>query len=94
MARDPARLHASAAAYVTVPPGHPQGYQECFDAFAADSYRAIAVGSSDAIDGLPTFADGARAARVTDAVLRSAEGHRWEDVVVDDRAPASGQESP
>ena len=53
--RDPAYLHPTAAAYCTVPPGHPQGYQDCFDAFVADTYRAIAAGSADAIDGLPTL---------------------------------------
>ena len=68
----PSTSHPSAAAYVTVPPGHPQGYQDCFDAFVADTYRAIAAGRLDAVDGLPTFADGERAARITDAVLRSA----------------------
>ncbi|MGH9134951.1 MAG: Gfo/Idh/MocA family protein [Ilumatobacteraceae bacterium] len=78
--RDPAALDPSAAAYVTVPPGHPQGYQDCFDAFVADTYRAIAAGSADAVEGLPTFADGARAARVTAAVLHSASTHRWEDI--------------
>ena len=33
-----------------------------------------------AVDGLPTFADGARAADITDAVLRSAKGRTWEEV--------------
>ena len=50
-------------AYAVVPPGHPQGYQDAFDAFVADTYRAIAAGDADAVDGLPTFADGARAAQ-------------------------------
>ena len=31
---------AAAARYVTVPAGHPQGYQDCFDAFVADTYAA------------------------------------------------------
>ena len=78
--RDPAYLRPAAAAYATVPPGHPQGYQDCFDAFVADSYRAVEAGSADVVDGLPTFADGVRAALITDAVLRSASSHRWEDV--------------
>ena len=78
IARDPAVLDPAAAAYVTVPAGHPQGYQDCFDAFVADTYRAIATGAG--VDGLPTFADGVRAARVTEAVLRSAATRRWEDV--------------
>jgi predicted dehydrogenase len=32
-------LAPAAAAYVTVPAGHPQGYQDCFNAFVADCYR-------------------------------------------------------
>ena len=36
--RDPAHLPAlTAAAYAVVPPGHPQGYQDAFDAFVADA---------------------------------------------------------
>jgi predicted dehydrogenase len=77
VARDPAALDPAAAAYAVLPPGHPQGYQDCFDAFVADTYRAI---GGAAVDGLPTFADGARAAAITDAVLRSAATGRWEDV--------------
>jgi predicted dehydrogenase len=83
LSRDAARVDPAAAAYVTLPPGHPQGYQDCFDAFVADTYRAIEAGSTVVVDGLPTFADGARAVRVTEAVLRSAASRRWEDVPVD-----------
>ena len=47
----------------------------------ADSYRAVGAGSADVVcDGLPTFADGVRAVLITDAVLRSASSHQWEDV--------------
>ena len=66
-----------AARYVTVPAGHPQGYQDCFDAFVADSYAAIA---GSAPDGLPTFADGLRAAVLTEAVLASARTQTWIEV--------------
>jgi predicted dehydrogenase len=78
--RDPAHLARDAARYAVLPPGHPQGYQDCFDAFVADTYRAIRAGSAEAVDGLPTFADGARAADITDAVLRSARHGSWEEV--------------
>jgi predicted dehydrogenase len=78
VARDAAHLAPAAAAYATLPPGHPQGYQDCFDAFVADTYRAIEGGGT--VDGLPTFADGARAADITDAVLRSARRGGWEEV--------------
>jgi predicted dehydrogenase len=78
--RDPAHLAPAAAPYAVLPPGHPQGYQDCFDAFVADTYRAIRAGDPGAVDGLPTFADGARAADITDAVLRSARSRTWEEV--------------
>ncbi|MGY1812358.1 Gfo/Idh/MocA family protein [Blastococcus sp. SYSU D00820] len=64
----------SAARYSVVPAGHPQGYQDCFDAFVADTYAAVGGAPPD---GLPTFADGVRAARVTAAVLESAATARW-----------------
>jgi predicted dehydrogenase len=67
--RDPAALSPEAARLATTPAGHPQGYADCFDAFVADTYEAIRNGQPE---GLPTFADGLRAAAVTDAVLRSA----------------------
>jgi predicted dehydrogenase len=79
-ARDPAYLAPEAARYAVLPPGHPQGYQGCFDAFVADTYEAIRAGAAAAVDGLPTFADGARAADITAAVLRSTRTNRWEDV--------------
>jgi predicted dehydrogenase len=88
--RDPNQLDPSAAPYVTVPPGHPQGYQDCFDAFVADTLRAIETGGSAEVDGLPTFADGARAVHLTDAVLRSADEGGWVDVTAG--TPAERQE--
>jgi predicted dehydrogenase len=78
--RDGAHLAPAAAPYAVLPPGHPQGYQDCFDAFVADTYRAIRASDRGAVDGLPTFADGARAADITDAVLRSARSRTWEEV--------------
>jgi predicted dehydrogenase len=88
--RDAAHLDPAAAAYVTLPPGHPQGYQDCFDAFVADAYRAIAAGSTGAVNGLPTFADGARAVHITAAVLRSAASHAWEDVTTPEQLDRPG----
>ena len=73
--RDAATLSPEAAAYVTTPGGHPQGYQDCFDAFVAETYAAI--GGQPPADGLPAFADGLRAARLTEAVLESARTRGW-----------------
>jgi len=66
-----------AARYSVVPAGHPQGYQDCFDAFVADTYAAL---TAEAPDGLPTFADGLRATRITQAVLDSSRTSSWVDV--------------
>jgi predicted dehydrogenase len=76
--RDPARLSPDAARLAITPAGHPQGYAECFDLFVAETYAAI---GGEAADGLPSFADGERSARVIDAVLRSAaQDGVWTDV--------------
>src|SRR3954452_5954836 len=82
--RDPAFLSAPAARLSTLPAGHPQGYADCFDAFVADVYAAIADGVAP--DGMPGFADGLRAARVTEAVLAAAREDRWVEVPVRETA--------
>lgn len=65
---------ADAGRYDVLPPGHPQGYQDAFDAFVADVYQAVAGATPE---GLPTFVDGVRAATLTDAVLQSAVSGTW-----------------
>jgi predicted dehydrogenase len=73
--RDAQAMHPEAAKYAVLPAGHPQGYADCFDAFVGEVYDAIRGG--EPADGLPRFADGLRAARITDAVLTSASERRW-----------------
>lgn len=75
--RDPDNLAPDAARISSVPAGHPLGYLSAFDAFVADAY---AVAAGEHREGLPTFADGARAAAVTDAVLASAAHNTWVEV--------------
>jgi len=86
LARDPAALSAPAARLATLPAGHPQGYRDCFDAFVADAYEAVATGTYP--EGLPGFDDGARAARITDAVLASAASESWVEVASGETAGA------
>lgn len=77
LARSPDGLRPGAARYVTLPAGHPQGFQDSFNAFVADCYAAIA---GEAPDGLPLFADGRRAAQITEAVLASSAQRTWTEV--------------
>jgi predicted dehydrogenase len=86
--RDPEQLSAAAARLSTLPPGHPEGYAQCFDRFVEDVYATIAEGRAP--DGLPTFADGLRAVTITEAVLTSAREERWVDVPL----PTSAEATP
>ena len=76
--RDLETLAPEAAAYVTLPGGHPQGYADCFDAFVGETYAAIA--GEPPADGLPVLDDGLRATRITEAVLESARRRDWVEV--------------
>ena len=76
--RDLETLAPEAAAYVTLPGGHPQGYADCFDAFVGETYAAIA--GEPPADGLPVLEDGLRATRITEAVLESARRRDWVEV--------------
>ncbi|GGL91961.1 dehydrogenase [Streptomyces fumigatiscleroticus] len=78
--RDPGRPGSPPAPYGALPAGHPQGYYECFADFVADTYAAIRGRTAE---GLPRFADGLRAARITEAVLASAACGAWTDIPTD-----------
>lgn len=75
--RDPGFGSADARRLSGLPAGHAQGYAQCFENFVADTYATV---RGEIRDGLPTFADGARSARLIDAVLASAATGAWVDV--------------
>ncbi|PNH85958.1 Gfo/Idh/MocA family protein [Arthrobacter sp. AFG20] len=77
LVRDPEALGADAARLSVLPAGHPQGYQDAFNAFVADTYAAI---DGDLRDGLPTFHDGLRSAVLTESILESSKCGEWVDV--------------
>lgn len=77
VSRDDPGLSPDAARLVKVPVGHPQGYQDCFNALVADTGAAVAGRSPD---GLPVFADGLRTAVLAEAVLASTHERGWVDV--------------
>ena len=75
--RDPNNLSPAAGRLTRLPAGHPQGYQDAFSAFVADVYAAV---RKEKPDGLPTFADGLRAATITEAVVTSSASSTWTEV--------------
>ncbi len=75
--RDPAVGSAEQRRLSYLPAGHPQGYGDCFAAFVADTYAAV---RGEQPEGLPTFADGVRSARIVDAVVRSSQTSTWTEV--------------
>ncbi|KAA5838148.1 Gfo/Idh/MocA family oxidoreductase [Saccharopolyspora hirsuta] len=77
LVRDPEHGSPEQRRLSKLPAGHAQGYAQCFEAFVADTYAAIDGGSPE---GLPTFEDGLRSARLVDAVLRSARNGSWTKV--------------
>jgi predicted dehydrogenase len=82
LVRDPNHGSAEQRRLSTLPAGHAQGYAQCFENYVADSYAAVDARAErgGVPEGLPTFADGARAAEVCDAMLRSAASGEWVNV--------------
>src|SRR4029453_5119642 len=82
LVRDPNHGSAEQRRLSTLPPGHPQGYAQCFQNYVSDSYSGgdAQAGHGEVPEGLPTFADGARAAQICDAMLRSAASGEWVSV--------------
>jgi len=60
-----------------VPSGHPQGYQDAFNAFVADAYASF---QGEARDGVPGLIDGLRSSALIEAVLESAATRAWVQV--------------
>lgn len=82
--RATAAFQSAYAAHVSfLPAGHPQGYQDAFNAFIRDAYASF---EGREVEALPNFADGLRAARLTEAVLESAKIGAWADVARSPRA--------
>ncbi|WP_259465702.1 hypothetical protein [Rhodococcus opacus] len=77
LVRDPGSGSREQRRLSVLPAGHPQGYAQCFDAFVRDTYAAI---GGAVPEGLPTFSDGLRSARIVEAVLASDKDDQWTKV--------------
>ena len=76
--RDPNAQTGLAVRANSLPAGHPQGYQTCFNDFVSDVYSAHAGAPKSEV--MPTFADGLRGAQLADAVLKSVKSKGWVEV--------------
>lgn len=85
-ARGDEQTTPEAARLSLLPAGHPQGYHDAFALFVADTYDQILGGKPS---GLPTFADGLRAATIVDAALQSSRSGSWCDVPIADNQTRS-----
>jgi predicted dehydrogenase len=74
LTRDGAALAPDASRLSILPPGHAQGFLDCFTAFLGEVYSAAA---GEGEHGYPSFEDGLRVARLADAVLESARQRAW-----------------
>ncbi|QNH16252.1 Inositol 2-dehydrogenase/D-chiro-inositol 3-dehydrogenase [Xanthomonas sp. SS] len=75
--RGPGAGSAEQRRLAVLPAGHAQGYGDCFEAFVADTYRAI---EGERPEGLPTFEDGVRSALIVDRVITSARTRAWTSI--------------
>ena len=71
--RNPGAGTAEQRRLSVLPAGHSQGFAMCFEAFVADVYETMGGNDRE----IPTFADGLRAAALTEAVLRAAREQAW-----------------
>ena len=78
--KDPALLAPEARQFASYPGGHSEGFPDTFKQMYTAIYRYIQAGDFTALPDFPTFADGHRALRVGEAVLRSAREGRWVNV--------------
>ena len=76
--RDPNQQSGLSVRSNSLPAGHPQGYQTCFNDFVADVYSSLEGAPQSEV--LPTFQDGFRAAQLADAVMQSVKSNGWVEV--------------
>lgn len=76
LVREPSRQEVGVP---SLPSGHPEGWAEALRDLLRGFYGAIASGATPGAAGAayPTIADGARAVRLVDAVVKSARSGRW-----------------
>lgn len=83
--RDPSLVDPEVRPYVALPGGHNEAWPDAFRNLMREIFTFIASGEKmdPATAKFPTFADGLRAAAITDAMLRSSNaGGSWKQVTL------------
>ena len=75
LSRDPALLSPAVRPFANYPGGHAEGFPDSFKQLFRAVYEAIDTGTSSI--PYPTFADGDRAVRLCEAILRSHREQGW-----------------
>ncbi len=75
--KDPALLAPEARPFAGYPGGHAEGFADTFKGLYQAVYGYLDAGDFSATPAFPTFADGHRALRIGEAILRSAREDRW-----------------
>lgn len=75
--KDPALLAPEARPFAGYPGGHAEGFADTFKGLYQAVYGYLDAGDFSAAPAFPTFADGHRALRIGEAILRSAREDRW-----------------
>jgi predicted dehydrogenase len=78
--KDPALVGDMAAASISYPGGHKEGFADSFKQLYRDFYRYIDAGDFSAPPSFPTFADGHREIVLCDAILESHRKQAWVNV--------------
>lgn len=78
--KDPVHLDPTAARVAFYPGGHVEGYGEAFTSLFMAIYSDVSLGKPSSQPSYPTFADGLQGLRIADAIVASAESHRWQSV--------------
>jgi predicted dehydrogenase len=78
--KDPSLLSPEARQFASYPGGHNEGFPDTFKQLYTAIYRYIEAGDFTAVPDFPTFEDGQRVLRVSEAIFRSAQEGCWVNV--------------
>jgi predicted dehydrogenase len=80
MMRDPSNAYPEAAAIMSFPGGHNEGFPDTSKQLFKEVYAAVEAGKQPVNPSFPTFADGYRELLICEKILESHRGQKWVSV--------------